>query len=105
MFRATTPVNNFLFNVDPDATFKQILITYAQRGKIILEKTKEDLTFSQTDDGYVASFRLTQKEANLFNARNSIEIQVRALSYYNEAIAFTKTTMTISDVLNDVVLT
>lgn len=104
MFRATTPVHTYTFDVDPETTFKTILITYAQKNKIIFEKSKDDLTFEQTDEGYAASVKLTQQETRLFNARDAITVQVRALTYEDEAIAFDKQTFTVKDVLNDVVL-
>lgn len=105
MFRATTPTQNFTFDVDPESTFKTILITYAQKNKILLEKHKADLTFEETDEGYTATVKLTQQETNMFNARDSITVQVRALTYDGEAIAFDKLSFTIKDVLNDVILT
>ena len=50
MYRATTPTHSFIFDIDPDETFRTILITYAQEGDIVLEKGKSDLTFSTTTD-------------------------------------------------------
>ena len=40
MYRATTPKHIFYFNVDPNETFEEILITYSQAGKIILENIR-----------------------------------------------------------------
>lgn len=44
MFRATTPVHEFIFYEDP-SDYTKILITYTQKKRIIFEKTKDDLTF------------------------------------------------------------
>lgn len=111
MFRATTPKHTFVFDVDPDATFKEILVTYAQEGKVVLEKEKEDMTFGeqlndQGDTEYLASLKLTQEETNLFNTRISknVTIQVRVLTVDDEAVAFNKIQIPLHDVLNDKVL-
>ena len=101
MYRATTPTFTFTFDIDPDATFKTILITFKQGKKIVLEKKKTDLTFGEKS----ASFLLTQEETNLFDTRKWISIQVRALTTEDEAVAFKTIRTTVNDVLNDVVLT
>lgn len=113
MYRATTPKHVFYFNVDPESSFKTILITYSQNGKIVVEKTKEDLTFETDEKGnYIAWLRLSQEEANSFyvkwtsanSAGAKILIQVRALSYADEAFASQKFEVPVEDVLNDEVL-
>lgn len=109
MYRATTPKHTFIFDVNPDETFKTILITYAQDNLIILEKYKEDLTVIETTDCkgktvYEASLRLTQSETNYFNANQTVSVQVRALTYDDEAVASEKKTISVKDVLNDEVL-
>ena len=62
MYRATTPTHKFAFPRDL-SEFKTVLVTYKQKGKIVMEKTKDDLTI----DGNKASFVLTQEEANAFS--------------------------------------
>lgn len=109
MYRATTPKHSFIFDVDPEDTFREILITYAQDDMIVLEKRKEDLTVEETTDCegetvYEASLRLTQEETKLFNNKSSVKVQVRALTYEGEAIASEKMTVPVNDVLNDEVL-
>ena len=81
MIRATTPKHSFTFDVNPEETFSEILITYAQNGKIVLEKHKSDLTFEACDcfggkPVYTAFVKLTQEEKNY-----SLRIR-RALSIY-----------------------
>lgn len=110
MFRATTPTHTFLFDVDPDVSYSDILITYAQGNKIVLEKQKSDLTFegSQVIEGetvYLASLHLTQEESNKFQPIKTVNVQVRALTYNNEAVASNKIPVSVKDVLNDEVLT
>lgn len=107
MFRATTPKQSFIFDVDPTATFKTILITYKQNDTIVLEKGKDDLTVETITDCkggtlYEASFRLSQAEANLFDATiKKAKIQVRALTYDGEAVASEEVSVPIKDVQDD----
>lgn len=102
MYRASTPTHTFTFDVDPDSTFKDILISYSQNGTVILNKTKEDLTF----DGNDASLTLTQTETNLFvKDVNPVVVQVRVLTYEDESIPCEKMYVALQDVLNDEVMT
>lgn len=111
MFRATTPKYTFIFDVDPDATFKEILVTYAQNGQVILNKRKADMTFADGTDVhgetmYLATVQLTQAETNLFKMKNGpkVIIQVRVLTTEDDVYAFDKMTVALEDVLNDEVL-
>ena len=108
MYRATTPLHTFVFDINP-ASFKTILITYAQDDRIILEKNKDDLTIVQGTDGgktvYEASLRLSQEESKMFNSCGSVKVQIRALTYEDEALASAKMTVNVRSVLNDEVLT
>lgn len=105
MIRATTPLQEFVFTVNPE-TFSKILITYSQEETIILEKTEEDLTITEDASGtrWTASFRMTQQEANLFD-EGAARVQVRVLTQGNEALASDITTVKVSEVLDDEVLT
>lgn len=108
MYRATTPTHVFWFNdIDPQTTYKAILITYAQNDKILLEKNKQDLLFGfemlNEQRCYYALIKLTQEETNLFssNPNNNITIQIRAINLENVACASTKIKIPCLDVLND----
>lgn len=111
MIRATTPKHVFTFEQDP-SQYSKILITYAQNNHVVLEKGKEDLTFepivnpSEKVVGYAAWFRLSQEEANRFEAGpgRQVSVQVRVLTTGNEALASDKKTFSVQDVLNDEVL-
>ena len=110
MYRATTPIHSFHFEEDPEQ-YEQLLITYAQDKMIIMEKEKSDLTFeAATDDygniDYIASFKLTQEEANRFTSRpsSSIQVQVRALDANNNAYASDMASFLVKDVLDDRIL-
>ena len=103
MIRATTPTHEFVFSENP-AGFIRILITYSQDDKIVLEKHKENLTFTETETGeFVGSFRMTQEEANLFSV-DPVQVQVRVLRTDGEALASNKSTFKVEDVLDDEVL-
>ena len=111
MFRATTPVHTFVFKEDP-TEFEKILITYAQNGQILLEKTKEDLdfdTYDPTECGntmYTASLQLTQEETKLFQAQSgsSAKVQVRVKDSEGNVWASDKKSVLLRDVFNDEVL-
>ena len=111
MFRATTPKHTFIFDVDAETLFSEILITYAQNGQIILNKSKDDLTFETDIDChdetiYLASLRLTQQETNSFSTRSGdkVTVQVRAKTMDGDVVAFNKMTISLQDVLNDEVM-
>lgn len=103
MIRATTPTHRFIFDQNPDL-FEKILITYAQSGRIVLEKGKDDLTFEeQSEEQYPAYVQLTQEETNLFRT-SPVTVQVRVLTTGGEVLASEKKTIKVEDVLNDEVL-
>ena len=108
MFRATTPVHEFVFYEDP-TNYVKILITYVQKKRIILEKTKDDLTFETytPSDGsptqYIASLQLSQEETKMFRTYDGtfVEVQVRVLDGEGNAYASEKQQVQLKDVLND----
>ena len=118
MIRSTTPKQRVFFDENPDESFEEILITYWQGGKIVLEKTKEDLTFNESVsvDGielHEAWFRMTQKETKLFNASSStpmnavsnpVKVQVKVLTKDGIVLANEIKTIAGKDVLNDVLM-
>ena len=112
MSRATTPTHYFVIPIDPE-TCKEILVTYKQRGEIVLEKHKEDFSFSTDDSGgepkYVCYYKLTQEETNLFSKGEKMteraKVQMRILTNAGDALASQNVEISISDVLNDEVLT
>ena len=108
MIRATTPKHSFRFKDYNPEEFKTILITYSQGDSIILEKEKTDLSFETSEDGkYVAWFRMTQDEANMFKARGvkQVSVQIRALTIEDHALASDICKFNVEDVLDDRILT
>lgn len=111
MIRATTPKHIFIFETDP-SLFQKILISYAQGDKIVMEKTKDNLTMEPVMNafgdlvGYSAWFRMTQEETKSFlgGAGKQVTVQVRVLTAANEALASDKKSFSVQDVLNDEVL-
>ena len=111
MIRATTPKHVFTFETNPDL-YKKILITYAQGDSIVMEKTKDDLTIEPVTNafgdlvGYSAWFRLSQEDTKKFQAGGGkqVFVQVRVLTYADEAFASDKKSFSVQDVLNDEVL-
>ncbi len=112
MIRATTPKHVFIFESDP-SSYKRILITYSQNGRIVMEKEKDELTIEEIKNafnditGYAVWFRLTQEETKSFasGANKMVTVQVRVLTETDEALASDKKTFSVQDVLNDEVLT
>ena len=72
MHRGTTPTN--IFRTDVDLTNASVLfITYKQNGKVILEKTIDDVSIH----GEMVEVRLSQRETLLFS-EGIVTIQIRA---------------------------
>ena len=112
MFRATTPTHKFIFDIDvSDAD--ELLVTYAQKGTIKVEKRKSAFTFDTETIGgqtkYTASVTLTQAETKLFtmsdhfNEKDYVQCQVRLLMD-GTALASEVVNVMLKDVLNDEVL-
>lgn len=99
MLRATTPTHRFMLPFGEDMVQK-LLITYAQQGVNVLEKTEGDVQY----DGNAIYLTLTQAETNLFKPNSDVEIQVRVLTKSNDALASKIFAVSVGDVLNDEVL-
>ena len=76
MRRATTPTHTFTFPQEVEvSTVEKTLITYSQCGKIVLEKTLEDLEVDTENN--MMTLQLTEAETNLFAPGKAL-IQVKA---------------------------
>lgn len=110
-YRATTPKHTFKFTDDPETNYKSILISYAQDGNIVLEKTKTDLTFATVKDEaeqilyFTGTLQLTQEETNLFVSASDVIIQIRALNDADDVFVSNTIIISVNDVINDEVLT
>lgn len=108
IIRATTPTHTFIFKDMNPAELSVLKVYYAQQGKEILEKEKDDFVFAskETEDAtiYLAAVSLTQEETLLFNDRFDVEIQLRGLTENGAALATEKYQVSVIGVLNDEVL-
>lgn len=100
MIRGTTPTHTFKMPFSPE-NIKDIIVTYAQRGKVIFEKRTDECSF--TDDSVIV--RLTQEETFLFPSSDDVYIQLRVLLQDGSALASCKYSVPLFDVLNDEVMT
>lgn len=103
MIRATTPTHKFTVPFDPEE-MQELLLTYSQLGRRILERRKEELTFSEEDEEHIISHLLGQVETARFRPGAPVQIQLRALTAAGEAMASQIVTARVEDVLNDEVL-
>lgn len=99
MIRATTPTHSFTLPFDASMVSK-FLLSYSQRGKIVLEKTEENMTKS----GNVWSVKLTQEETKKFMPDLDVTMQIRVLTTDGDAIASDAIRVKVKQVLNDEVL-
>ena len=99
MRQATTPTHTFTlpFTTDLIATVR---ITYAQCGKVVLEKTESDCSFS----GYKMVVSLTQEETLSFDENEFAKVQVRIITADGNSLVSNKLRFTVGDALNKEVL-
>lgn len=96
--RGTTPVNTFNVNVDlREAT---IYVSYAQRGRVIVEKTGHDLFVTETS----IETTLTQEETLCFRP-GEVRIQIRYVMSDGTADASNIIETTSEEILKDGVIT
>ena len=95
MKRGTTPTNTFKTNID--LTGATVFLTYSQRGRVILEKTGDDLEISA--EAIVT--RLTQKDTLGFDALQKVSIQIRYVFPDGTAGASNIMTASVGEILKD----
>jgi len=95
MKRGTTPTNTFKTNID--LTGATVFLTYSQRGKVVLEKTGDDLEI--TAEAIVT--RLTQKDTLGFDALQKVSIQIRYVFPDGTAGASNIMTASVGEILKD----
>lgn len=98
MYRGTTPTN--IFNVDIDLTNAEVIyITYKQQNKVVIEKTKDDITVTTE----TLTVKLTQDETLKLTERE-VEIQIRARFSDGTALASNIIKTTANKILKDGVI-
>jgi hypothetical protein len=95
MKRGTTPTNTFKTNID--LTGATVFLTYSQRGRVVLEKTGDDLEIST--EAIVT--RLTQKDTLGFDALQKVSIQIRYVFPDGTAGASNIMTASVGEILKD----
>lgn len=103
MYRGTTPTNAFTTALDlSDADV--IYITYKQDGAVVIEKTKDDITFGTTDDDrYTLTIGLTQEETLAFST-STVYIQIRARFSDGRVVASNVVPATVQQILKEGVI-
>lgn len=100
MYRASTPTHNFTMNIDYAEYGEEVLITYKQKGRTIVEKTQDDITVN----GNEISLTLTQEETNLFFPNEIVEIQLRIKTKDGKVLPSPIFRRSVNEVLNDKVM-
>ena len=95
MKRGTTPTNTFKTNID--LTGATVFLTYSQRGRVVLEKTGDDLEISAE----AIDTRLTQKDTLGFDALQKVSIQIRYVFPDGTAGASNIMTASVGEILKD----
>lgn len=95
MYRGTTPTNVFRTDVDLENA-SVLFVSYKQNGKVVLEKSLEDVNVKKT----LVTVNLTQKETLLFQD-GIITIQIRAKFPDNTAIASNLIRTTAEEIVKD----
>jgi len=128
IIRGTTPYHSFVLPLKAEEV-EQLWITYMQNNKVILHKTKDDVTITNVEDlideslenasvedlteeelnGSQVVLHLTQEDTLAFTfwpaaEKNIIVIQVRLLTTDGEAYASDPTTERLMGVLKDGVI-
>lgn len=100
MFRATTPTHYFILPEEiSTGDINDLIITYTQADKTVLEKRKDDVSISQQQ----ISFQLTQAESNAF-APGFANLQMRVKMNNGTVIASQIYRISTDEVLNDEVM-
>lgn len=97
--RGTTPTHIVGLPISTDQ-LKTVRFIYAQRGRVVLVKTGDDIV----RDGTKVQTTLTQEETFLFTCSSPVEFQVRALTLLNEALKTEVFTIPVGRCLEDVVM-
>lgn len=95
MYRGTTPTNVFRTDVDLENA-SVLFVSYKQNGKVVLEKSLEDVSIKKT----LVTVNLTQKETLLFQD-GIVTIQIRAKFPDNTAIASNLIRTTAEEIVKD----
>lgn len=96
MVQGTTPLHIFKFPVEILDNYSNMIITYRQDGRTVLEKVLSDVSI----EGNTALLRLAQEETLLFEP-GKYYVQVKVLTKDNRVQASAKFGGTVTSALND----
>jgi len=102
MRRGSTPTNTF--ELDIDLSDAKVYISYEQDGIVIIEKTGEDLAFSQSGSVYIITLNLTQQDTLKFHP-GKVLIQIRYVFPTGDADASDIIQTTFERIIKDGVIT
>lgn len=104
MIRYTTPLHSFKINIDPD-TLEEMIITYEQQDRILLEKYKNDLQITPDNDGkWICAFRMTQEESSKFLELYPVKIQLTVKTLSDNRLASKIFQMNVTEILHEEVI-
>lgn len=99
MIRGTTPTHQFTLSVDTKL-LRKVKIVYAQDDEVIVEKDTDDCVL----DGNTVKVKLTQEDTFKFDHKKLVQIQVRAVTNDNDAVATTVMCTSVEKCLDDEVM-
>lgn len=99
MIRGTTPTHIFTIPFDT-ALIADLRISYAQSGKEVIVKTKEEATL----DGQTITVKLSQEDTFSFDCSKNVLVQVRVLTLGGEAVSSDVIVVSVEQCLNNEVL-
>ena len=97
--RGTTPLQQFICDIDLSPAV-EVYVTYKQGGKVVIEKSIDDITFGDME----ISFKLTQEETLKLSTKLYVMVQIRALFPNGEAVKSNEMSASVSDVLKEGVI-
>ena len=101
--RGTTPINYFTVPLDLSEA-SVVYLTYAQNGKTVVEKEKDDITFTAEDEIYEISVQLTQADTLAFCDKSPVDMQIRVRFADGNAIESTIMRTSVDRILKDGVI-
>lgn len=99
MIRGTTPTHTFRLSIDT-STITEVRITYAQLGKMVIEKTEKGVKMGEKS----ISLTLTQEESLKFSAGIDVEVQLKVLTNVGTVLASPVISLNVDKILNTEVL-
>lgn len=98
MRRGTTPI--IIFNTDMDFTqIAELYVTFAQEGKVVVEKDKEQCEFEENK--IIVSLTQTDTLKFSLDPRDTVYVQIRVKYNNNLAMASNILKVRVKDILKD----